>query len=301
MRPALKRTAEALLAGSGLPRLGRRLGRRSAVVLAYHNVVPDGDRPTGERSLHLPLSRFRDQLDLLEACYEVRPLEALFDPSSSGRPRAAITFDDAYRGAVTLAIPELVARGLPATIFVAPAFVGGGTFWWDDFADPQLGTLQPALRARALTEWTGVDAVVRGALAPPASPALPRTHQCATEEELGRAATQPGIRLGAHSWNHANLTRLPSGELDDQLVRPLAWLRSRFAATIPWLSYPYGLATAAVARRAADHGYTGALLVDGGRCPIPPERGRQHLLPRLNVPAGLSRHGFELAAAGITR
>ena len=39
----------------------RLRGRR--LILAYHNIIPTGSAPVGDRSLHLPLDEFAAQLD----------------------------------------------------------------------------------------------------------------------------------------------------------------------------------------------------------------------------------------------
>src|SRR6185503_1881953 len=104
---------------------------------------------------------FRDQLDALQQTHDVVPLrDVLNEAPRRGRPRVAITFDDAYLGAVRHAPAELSARGMPATIFVAPAFLGGRSFWWDALADPR-GGLDPGLRERALGDLRGEDAAIR--------------------------------------------------------------------------------------------------------------------------------------------
>jgi putative NADH-flavin reductase len=122
MRTALKATAEILLMGCGLARLSTLRKRTGALVLAYHNIVPDGHASSiGERSLHLPQRTFAAHLDILARYCEVVPLDAILDETPSetrDRPRVAITFDDAYRGAATAGVDELSMRGMPATIFV---------------------------------------------------------------------------------------------------------------------------------------------------------------------------------------
>src|SRR5215472_3677739 len=100
---------------AGLPALRRRISR-AAVVLCYHNVVPDGTTG-GDPGLHLPVSEFRWQLDWIEAHYRVVALGELAERLRSGRSvrgLAVLTFDDAYAGAFQQAWPLLRARGLPA-------------------------------------------------------------------------------------------------------------------------------------------------------------------------------------------
>ena len=154
---ALREAVGSLLVHTGVDRVARFLARRRCAILAYHNIVPDGTRPGGDRSLHLERSRFAAQLDLLTDAVDVVPLEALIrsDAEDRGRPRIAVTFDDAYRGAVTLGVDELAKRELPATIFVAPGLVGGRTLWWDELAGRGEGGLPPDVRRRALGEFRG--------------------------------------------------------------------------------------------------------------------------------------------------
>jgi peptidoglycan/xylan/chitin deacetylase (PgdA/CDA1 family) len=271
------------------------------LVLAYHNIVADDDPLCGDLSSHLPLSRFAEQLTVLRATHDVVPLSATLAQPRRGakRPRAAITFDDAYHGALTHAVPELVRQGLPATIFVAPAFVGGRSFWWDALAGPDGEGLDQDLRARALDDLRGEDAPVREwaqrsghAIAP-----LPQVAHVASEQLLIDAASHPGITLGSHTWGHPNLTRLTTDEQREELSRPIAWLRERVATPLPWLAYPYGCFDSAVARAAASAGYVAALGVSGGWFPRSP--ADRYALPRLNIPRGLSIEGFVLRAAGL--
>ena len=109
MRGSLKRGAELALVRSGLAGAWRRASGRDVVVLAYHNVVPSGDNPAGDSSLHLPLSSFSAQIDVLCETHSVVPLRDLMGAGRRERkPLAAITFDDAYRGALELGLPELL-------------------------------------------------------------------------------------------------------------------------------------------------------------------------------------------------
>src|SRR5207253_4854215 len=58
MRSALKAVVEGLLAHGGAATLARAARRGGALVLAYHNILPDGVPATGDRSLHLARARF---------------------------------------------------------------------------------------------------------------------------------------------------------------------------------------------------------------------------------------------------
>jgi peptidoglycan/xylan/chitin deacetylase (PgdA/CDA1 family) len=298
MRLIAKRVRETVLLASSADRLARWRHRRRTLVLAYHGVVPVGERPCGERSLHLPQATFAAQLDALLATHDVVPLSASTDGPRGKRPQVVISFDDAYRGAMTVGLDELELRGLPATVFVSPGLFGTRT-WWDRLSDTATGAVPPAARAAALSAHQGRAERVIGAFGAGAT-SLPPWAEIANEDEVRAAAARPGVTLGAHTWSHANLTALEPDDFVAELERPLAWLRSVGQKGIPWLAYPYGLTSPAVARAAASAGYVGAFRIDGGWMPVNAAApAMRYDLPRLNVPSGLSLAGFRLRAAGL--
>ena len=284
MRALLKQTAERLLvtyAGNARGMAGRSL------VLAYHNVVPDLDADRGDRSLHLPLSAFREQLDLLQEYTRLVSLEQIVAGfRDAHRPTVAITFDDAYRGAVELGLPELLHRGLPATVFVAPGLLGVTVTWWDALGE-LAGEGAGNERDRILVEE-------KGRRVAPAGVTLPAHYECATEAQVLELA-HAGIDLGAHTWSHPNLARLEPDDLRGELEQPLEWLRQRKVQS-PMLAYPYGITSPDVERAAKAVGYAAAFRVQGGWMRRTPDS--RWSLPRFNVPAGLSRTGFRLRLAG---
>lgn len=302
VRGLLKTSAEIALARLGPAALARARAASHTVILAYHDIVPEGCEPSGDRSLHLPRREFGRQLDRLMETHRVVSL-ADWSPEADGggtdgrRPRAIVTFDDAYLGAVTCGVEELAARGLPATIFVVPGRLGRRAFWWDLLADPVRGAPAPEVRARALDELEGRDDEVtswaeRSGLG---STDPPEHALTASETELAEAAARPGITLGSHTWTHANLAALGPDALDDELGAAAEWLEARFERYIPWISYPYGLSSPEARSRAA-RWYRGGLRIEGGIA-----RGAEDPfeIPRVNIPYGASLAGFELRAAGL--
>lgn len=294
MRAVGKRLGEGLLLRvAAWP--ARRAG--DALILAYHNIVPDRTPPCGDASLHMPVSSFRSHLDTLARYCEVVRLDDLLSLSPDPhRPRVAITFDDAYRGAVALGVPEVVRAGMPATIFVAPGMLGAGPPWWDRLAVMTDWTAQT--RERAISECRGDLDLIRATFGlDRRAVALPEALHIATELELMAAASDPAVALGSHTWSHRNVTTLDAGELQAEYARPLEWLRERFETIAPWIAYPYGRYSPAAAAAAAAAGYTIGLRVDGGW--LPARIADKLALPRFNVPAGISAAGFELRIRGI--
>jgi peptidoglycan/xylan/chitin deacetylase (PgdA/CDA1 family) len=290
----MKRGVELGLCQSGVAALARRLRRHDVLVLAYHNVVPDGVEVRGERSLHIGQEQLHRQLTRLSRTHDIVPVDRIREPGT-GRARVVITFDDAYRGAVLLGGEVLADVGVPATIFVAPGLLGGQRFWWDLVSRD--GEMDDETREMALTALEGKAEAVLAGMVPAAEPDDGRYLISATEAELENALGMDGLTLGSHSWSHPNLTMLGQAELAEELGKSLEWLAGRYRErVIRWLSYPYGRWSPDVARATEAAGYGGAFRIEGGRL-----RGEHppFATPRLNVPAGLSVEGLSLRAAGL--
>jgi peptidoglycan/xylan/chitin deacetylase (PgdA/CDA1 family) len=236
-------------------------------------------------------------LDVLGELVEVVPLDELDEPSV--RPRASVTFDDAYQGALAIGVPEIVKRGMPVTIFVAPGRLDRQSFWWDSIANLQ-GTFDEEMRRVALTKFRGIDTQVRAWIAAAGLSScncLPDYARTATEKELQAALALPGVTVGSHSWSHPNLTSLNQSDLLHELETSYNWLKKQFGLKmIPWLAYPYGLHSSATARAAAAVGYSAALAISGGW--HSPAESSRFARPRLNVPAGVSVAGFKARLLG---
>lgn len=273
------------------------------LVLAFHNILPEGVPPRGDRSLHLSVTGFRDILDWLPNAFDVVPLDDVFaGPGEEGaRPRAAITFDDAYEGAIAVGIPELQRRGLPATVFVVSGAESGQTFWWDSLADRFPGGLPAELRETALTGAHGREDEVRSWARMNAYPMAQMSGPfvAASWDEIERSAALPGVTIGSHTRTHANLASLDRADVANELIESQRELATRMPGVRRWLAYPYGRLSPVAERAAEEAGYEMALRVNGGTTLRSDNASPRFRLPRLNVPAGLTLAGFRLRAAGL--
>ena len=300
LRSLLRRGAEGVLGGRIAD---ARVGRRrvsDTLVLAFHNVVPDGAPAAGDRSLHLALSTFRELMERLARICTPISLSALADGTApTGRPRFAVTFDDAYRGALTLALPELVRLHIPATIFVPTACIGDHDFWWDALAHPKHG-LDDAFRHHALETLAGDDAAIRAWAESrgQAARAMPPLWRSVTHDELRAAADLRGITLAPHTARHRALDRLAPDERREELEAPLAGFASHALPPVRTLAYPYGRSSPAVIADTQGAGYDSAWLVSGGWMGGAFGDSR-FALPRLNVGARASVRGLFLRAASL--
>jgi peptidoglycan/xylan/chitin deacetylase (PgdA/CDA1 family) len=301
MRRMLKTRVEQVLSSRAVARTVRHRVRDKRLILAYHGILPEGATPAGERGLFITQREFAAQLDVLASIADVAALTHV-DEAGDGRPRVAITFDDAYRGAVIQGVAELAARGLPATIFVAPGRLNGHVFWWDSLAHENL-SLDSNVRKHALHSLAGSDERVREwaeSTRLPASDRLPAYAQTATCAELHDALQVPGITVGSHTWSHANLASLGPADIAGEIERSLAWLRMEFGEkAIPWLAYPYGLDSEESYHALATASYVGALRIGGGW--HRPADVSAFARPRLGIPSNLSIAGFRARLLGAIR
>lgn len=115
----------------------------------------------------------------------------------------AITFDDALATITDEALPGLIAAGLPATIFVTTAHVGGDN------------------------RWQGRSA--------PGVPVLP----VMTWEQLAEAQNR-GIAIGAHTRTHPDLRRCAGEALRQELEGARDDVTAALGITPEAFAYPFG-------------------------------------------------------------
>ena len=120
-----------------LGRLRRRLRPRPVrpVILMYHRVA---DVRVDPWELAVPPAVFDAQLAVLRETRQPLAMSDFVGRAQRGTlpPNAvAVTFDDGYADTLRQAQPRLAAAGVPATLFLATAFVGQAVeYWWDELA-----------------------------------------------------------------------------------------------------------------------------------------------------------------------
>lgn len=293
----LRASTYRIVVRSGLASASRRL-RPAATVFCYHNIVPDPlENRAGDGPLHLGASRLHAHLDWIDSAFDVVPVGEIVRRIRNGGPvrgLAALTFDDAYQGAVSVALPLLRARRFPATVFVvSEASQRPAPFWWDRLGLE--GRLNAATRSRCVDQLGGRATSIAAAYPPRDEVTCPDVLFPAALTEI-RAVLGDGIDAGSHTLTHPNLTALPARELDKELAGSRAALADAFGAEPRLVSYPYGLTNAAV-RAAAEHaGYDGGISLSYGR--VLPGSDPFDLI-RVNVPATLSVDAMACWASGL--
>ena len=116
-------------------REGLRRQRSKPLILMYHRVAELRVDPWG---LAVHPDRFAAHLAILRAFRRPLAMSEFVNQARRGtlpRNAVAITFDDGYADTLRQARPRLAAAGIPATLFLATAFVGQRVeYWWDELA-----------------------------------------------------------------------------------------------------------------------------------------------------------------------
>jgi peptidoglycan/xylan/chitin deacetylase (PgdA/CDA1 family) len=239
---------------------GRR-GRLS--VLIFHRVRPAPDPLFPEEP---DAARFDMQLQMLKRWFEILPLPDAVDALREGRLPAralAITFDDGYADNCTVALPILQRHALPATFFIATAFLDGGRMWNDtviesvkscpvptiDLCGLSLGTFglgTPAERASAIARI--LDAMKYmplrereekvEALAALCGGVLPNDLMLTREQVLHMR--EAGMTIGAHTVHHPILARQHDADAWNEIAGGKQVLERLLGEPVALFAYPNG-------------------------------------------------------------
>jgi peptidoglycan/xylan/chitin deacetylase (PgdA/CDA1 family) len=154
--------------------------------------------------------------------------EAVTSPPA--RRTFAVTFDDAFTSVLEHAYPVLSAAGIPGTLFVPTALIGGTPMSWP-----------------GIEEWVGGP--------------YERELTGMTWEEIGTLA-QAGWEIGSHTRTHPHLTEIGDAALAEELEGSKADLE-RMLGACDSLAYPYGCVDDRVAEAARAAGYRTAAGLPG--------------------------------------
>ena len=248
-----------------------RLSPAGPLILLYHGVRENGAGDEFDRTgKHVEADRFRAQLELLQRHFRIVPLDDLVTRllnGESGRGMLSITFDDGYVNNLEVAAPILHRMGLPATFFLATGFIGTGRWLWNDQIEAALGATrlesvelaelngrvslasQPertkavagvkrALKKRPWQEAAARVAEIAGLLG--LAHDKPFGHYSFMDWEQARGLTRLGMDVGAHTVNHAILSRVPLEEATGEILESRDRIRTQLGACSDIFCYPNG-------------------------------------------------------------
>ena len=324
MKRIVSRIAYQALALSGVFRLAERRHRSALRILMYHGVHEGGGHPLDNfDGLELHVDRFAWQMEHLKKNFDVVGTEACLKQGDGHRPRAAVTFDDAYASVHSLAFPILKRLGLPATVFVPIDFVlGRKAMWWDRLRVAIRATGSPSLevvyggKSRTL-ELKSLEDKKRAlrALAEDMK-LLPTEEREAVLASILEAATgrgdvvtgrEPmtvaeisemadgGISFESHGLTHRSLPSLTEDEVWRELTESKRVLEGWTRKPVTWFAYPYGHHDPRTARLLEKAGYRAAVTTKNGFA----KRDAPMCLDRLGIGDPISRPQFLGALSGV--
>lgn len=199
------------------------------LVLCYHALSPDWPA-----ALSTTPERFEQQLEMfLGRGYTGATFEqAVLDPPA--KRTLAVTFDDAFRSVVEVALPVMRRLGLPGSIYVPTDHPG-----------------TPGPMA-----WEGTDQWVGG----PHEGEL----RCLGWDEL-RGLAAEGWEVGSHTRSHPHLTRLGDDALKLELEESKAICERELGRPCSSIAYPYGDVDPRVIEATRRAGYSVAASLPEGR------------------------------------
>lgn len=232
--------------------------------LIFHRVLPAPDllRP-GEPDAE----RFEALMRFVADNFTVLPLPEAVDRLQSGSlPHRAccITFDDGYADNLTIALPILEKYRLPATIFVASAYLDGGRMFNDVVIDAIALTQQDQLDLRELglglyplgtneEKLAAVSAIINrikfsppelrdhqvvGILEAAACGVLP-TDIMLTSQQLKELAAR-GVEIGGHTATHTILSTLDDERALNEIKMGKQQLEAITGNPVTSFAYPNG-------------------------------------------------------------
>jgi peptidoglycan/xylan/chitin deacetylase (PgdA/CDA1 family) len=280
MKSSIRNAIATLADKSGLLARSEARIRNGLTILCYHRILPPVQRSAyHDPELVVTPDAFRAHCRLLAKHYSVAPLatalEQLRNGADTGRPLAAITFDDGYQDNILLASPILREHGLRATFFVVAGLVDTDTAPWYDIAGASWNTL--ARRGRQLPDANARDAVERAKRMPAVERQawvdalqeeagaieLPEIDRIMTSAQLRELAAE-GHEIGSHTMTHPLLPQCDDATLDDELQ----WSRTALAGitgqAVSGICYPNGDSDARVLQASSQAGYGYATSVERG-------------------------------------
>lgn len=244
------------------------------IVLMYHGTIADsnGQPATGDHK-HVGESLFREQLAMLATHRRVVPLTTLVEALLERRNcngMLAITFDDGYLNNAECAARVLKEFSMSATFFLASGFVGAQRWVWTDrleyvaaVATDQDTTVTwndgGTARAKLCTAAERADFVKqmkREMKHLDWRLAEQRVHELG--EKFGVADTPPygqyrfmswddarqltrdGFEVGAHTVNHAILSRVPLENAEEEILESRDRVLAETGTCCSTFCYPNG-------------------------------------------------------------
>lgn len=199
------------------------------------------------------------------------------------RLNICIHFDDGYANQLHYVLPLLEQYELPASFFITAIREAGYDILWNDF----LGLLscfgpaelnfrgesfrkQDGLFPSYISTRTGIglrEMLMPLGFGPKAEliaecrPLVPLAETAGywlqlTPDGISRLAASPWVTIGAHGFYHNDLSKIPAGDAQEEMLGSKRFLESLTGQEVKALAFPYGRYTTAALEAAKSAGFS---------------------------------------------
>jgi peptidoglycan/xylan/chitin deacetylase (PgdA/CDA1 family) len=243
--------------------LVRTLAHRRLSILIYHRVLA---APDPINSWDVTAEEFDGQLSALAAHFTPLALGEAVDRLHRGSlPKRAVcvTFDDGYKDNLTTALPILQRYRIPATFFIATAYLSGGRMWNDTVVEAVRAArgeeldLEPIGLGRVrlgdpASRRAAIERILRGVKhRPPAAREEAVRHvmeqvDVPLPDDLMLTHAQlltlrrSGMEIGGHTARHPILANMPLAAARDEIVEGRERLVELLREPVTLFAYPNG-------------------------------------------------------------
>lgn len=256
---------------------------KSGLILTFHRILPKSELDKCyEPYIAMSDTVFEDLLKLLCEEFEAVGLQELLEQPGGrhGRQRIALTFDDGWEDAFSIAFPLLLHYEVPATVFMCTGLIQGdhqmlpeerfARIWNCCEANNQIINLQEDLRAWGVSgagigrwAWAGrlkrlpLDAKLLMLSHLEETYAIPKDgiRRFLTWEEA-RVMQRAGITFGSHTVRHSTLKTEGYATILQELTESRQTIFKQLGQAAHYLAYPNGAYDERVIGLAEEAGFT---------------------------------------------
>lgn len=257
---SLKRLVTSMLARSPLPMLARRAHRRELSILMLHGFASgEQERFENLEHKHLDISKWRAFARWLSKSYRVLPLSEAVACLEQGKSlpdyAMCLTMDDGFRSTYDLAFPIMRELQMPASIYLATAFVDEKRPIWVDRVSyslasaggdhAKLRSTKNELKNRPQDDIESAVAEIeqQTGFALPArvdDPSLPATQRSLDWDQIIEMSQSGLMEFGNHTHTHRIVGRCSRAVAEKELRTAKSIIEERLGRKCDLFCYPNG-------------------------------------------------------------
>jgi len=314
-----KKLMASMIARSPLPWLARRSHRRELSILMFHGFASGAQQPFENlEHKHLDVEKWRLFARWLARTHRVLPLSEAVACLEKGKSlpdhAVCVTMDDGFSSTFDLAFPILQELQMPASIFLATAFVDEKKPIWVDRVSyslanagksyAELRSIKNELKNRPQDdiESAVIEIERETGFAMPSrvdDASLPATQRSLDWDQIAKMRDNGLVEFGSHTHTHRILGRCSSEVAAHELRTSKSIIEQRLGGTCDLFCYPNGTpgdftdATEALVR---ETGHRASLTTVSG---WNSQNASPFALRRLGVNNALDLTRFKLMVSGV--